>query len=224
MRAAVTSYGAMEVDDPIVHFLMLEELRTIVAGTRDTLRAVDVLAARAGDQHGSVAEGVSAVQETTGTGQLPRSNGGWDGEPGNSDWVSYDLDVVRITGGEPIRYVNSEPVLLPYAEERVLLRRMTGRNTPDFRAARDGLMRQYPGRWRNVTHVEQWEGGGVNDLFGASLAEQHTWHHEPDVEWMTLVPTELHGNLPHAGGASAARAGGTPDRPQAGPVTVIPQP
>jgi hypothetical protein len=32
-----------------------------------------------------------------------------------------------------------------------------------------------------------------------------TWHHHQDGARMQLVPTDLHSNIPHAGGASAAR-------------------
>jgi hypothetical protein len=161
---------------------------------------------------GTATEDLSPVEANAGTGRLPRSDGGWDGEPGNSPWVSFNLDVVRITHGEPVEYVHGEPVLEPYAAEQVVLPAMTGADTADFAAARRGLMRRYPGRWRNVSHVEAWEHGGTPDLHGGSLPEQYTWHHEPDVETMSLVPTALHGNLPHTGGASAARGGARPAR------------
>lgn len=161
---------------------------------------------------GTTTEDLSPVEQSRGKGRIPRSDGGWDGEPGNSPWVSFNPDVVRITHGEAVEYVHGEPVLSPYAEEQVILKRMTGRNGPDFRAAREGLMRQYPGRWRGLVHVAAWEHGGVPDLWGNALSEQHTWHHEPDVESMSLVPTALHRNLPHTGGASAARKGARPKR------------
>lgn len=150
-----------------------------------------------------------------GHGRSPETNGGWDGPKGNSGWISFNRDVVEITGGQPVRYVNGEPVLEGWAKERVLLHEMTGHNYPDFVAARLGLMRRYPGRWRNQTHVEHWELGEGRDLHGNRLGEQHTWHHEPDIETMSLVPLRLHENLPHLGGASSAREGREPERPKA---------
>jgi hypothetical protein len=161
---------------------------------------------------GTATEDLSPVERSEGTGRLPRSEGGWDSEPGNSPWVSFNPEVTRITGGEPVEYVHGEPVLRPYAREQVVLARMTGFDSPDFAAARQGLMRQHPGRWRNASHVEAWEHGGTPDLWGNSLGERYTWHHEPDVETMSLVPTALHSNLPHTGGASAARGGARPTR------------
>lgn len=161
---------------------------------------------------GTYTEGLGQVEQNLGTGRIPRSKGGWDGEPGNSGWVSQNLDVVRVTLGEPVQYVHSEPILKPYATEQVVLSRMTGDNKSDFQAAREGLMRQFPTRWRDAAHVEAWEMGGMADSWGNSLSERQTWHHEPDVETMTLVPTALHSKLPHTGGASAARRGATPAR------------
>jgi hypothetical protein len=169
---------------------------------------------------GSATEGLTPHEDpTVDAGRLPREEGGagqqqgnWEGERGNSTWASDHPDVLRITGDGRVEFVNGEPVFLPHATERVILTQMTGQDGGDFSAARRGLMEQYPGRWRNITHVESWEGGGVADLWGNALPEQHTWHHEPDVETMSLVPTPLHGNVPHEGGASAARGGGTPER------------
>ena len=74
------------------------------------------------------------------------------------------------------------------------------------------LMAKYPGRWRTLDHVEQWETGRAADSWGNTLKDRHTWHHEPDVETMTLVPTAVHQAAKHTGGASASAAGATPAR------------
>ena len=145
-------------------------------------------------------------------GQDGQSQGSWEGERGNSTWASDHPDVIRHTGDGRVEFVDGEPVLAPYAEERVILSQMTGDDGPDFAAARQLLMERYPGRWDSMAHVERWEKRGVADNLGNVLAEQHTWHHEPDVETMSLVPLALHGNVPHEGGASAARRGETPVR------------
>jgi A nuclease of the HNH/ENDO VII superfamily with conserved WHH len=203
----------LQLSDPQQWARMQSQLDILGAMSPDIARGTPVHDQPVGGR-GTATEGLSG-QKSSGPrsgGRIPRADGGWDGEPGNSPWVSFNPEVTRITQGEPVEYVDGEPVLAPYAVEEVILTTMTGRNTPDFRGARDGLMRQYPGRWRNVTHVEAWEGGGVPDSWGNALAEPHTWHHEPDVESMSLVPTALHGNLPHEGGASAARRGLTPVR------------
>lgn len=180
---------------------------------------------------GTATEGLDPMVDEPVSGRVPRSDGAWDGQPGNSPWVSHNVDVNRITHSEPVRYVRGEPVLRPYAARlegptgrvqpaQVILRSMTGHDGPDFAAARQALMARYPGRWTSAAHVERWE-AGAPDAWGQTLPERHTWHHEPDVETMTLVPTALHANLPHTGGASPARAGATPYRPPHGPVTHV---
>lgn len=182
---------------------------------------------------GTTTEGLGLVEEGRVRGRIPRSDGAWDGPSGDSPWVSYNVDVNRITHSEPVTYAHGEPVLRPYAARlegppgriqpaQVILRTMTGLDGPDFAASRRALMDRYPGRWTSAAHVERWE-AGAPDQWGLTLPERHTWHHEPDVETMTLVPTALHANLPHTGGASAATHGATPFRPLHGPVThVIP--
>jgi filamentous hemagglutinin len=127
--------------------------------------------------------------------------GSWGGERGNSEWFSDVEAVNRVTNYEPIEFVGGEPVFLPWARERAIIPDMTGIDHIDFAVADRSLLRQYPGRWPNQTAVAEWR--SANGL---------TWHHEPNLETMTLVPTELHGNVPHVGGASAARAGARPER------------
>ncbi|MEP4891498.1 MAG: DUF4157 domain-containing protein [Aliiglaciecola sp.] len=124
------------------------------------------------------------------------SGGFWGGQRGHSQWFSDHEGVNSITGFSAVPYRNGEPVLTQWAQEQVILNRMTGINDSDFAAADRGLLRQYPGRWRNQTAVASWR-----------IEQQLTWHHEPDLETMSLVPRALHGNVPHLGGASMARAG-----------------
>jgi|GEM_PF-5553632 len=124
--------------------------------------------------------------------------GEWGGQRGHSEWFSDVPEVNQITGYHPIQFVNGEANFRPWARARVILRRMTGLDS-DFAAADRGLMRQYPSRWRSQAAVERWRS-----------SERLTWHHEPDLESMTLVPMALHENVPHVGGASPARAGQRP--------------
>jgi hypothetical protein len=100
-------------------------------------------------------------------------------------------------------------LLRPSATEQAILPTMLGEDA-GFAAAREGLTEQYPRRWKNVTHVEDWEKARAPDMWRNQLTEKQTWHHEPDVETMTLVPMKLQANIPHEGGASAARAGAGP--------------
>ena len=162
-------------------------------------------------------EGTMPLNESQGDANIPRNDGGWDGEPGNSEWISFNPEVVRATGGEGILYVDNEPVMSPFAVEQAVLPGFDTRSR-DFSAARRELMRQYPGRWRNITHVEAWETQLVPDLQGNSLPERQTWHHEPDGTTISLVPTAMHDNVPHAGGIANTNNGtrGDVDAPFSG--------
>lgn len=121
---------------------------------------------------------------------------------------------MRITGTGEVPFKDFEPVLRTWAGERVILREMKGDNAKDFSAARKVLMnrKQNRGRWNSLDHVERWEKGQAADNFGAKLPEAYTWHHEGDVETMSLVPTFLHDHIPHFGGAGKARAGEKPEQ------------
>lgn len=126
----------------------------------------------------------------------PGPGGFWGGRRGHADWFSDNPAVNAITNYQAVPYRNGEPVLTAWAHEQVILTRMTGVDKVDFAAADRGLLRQHPGRWRNKTEVNEWR-----------RKNQLTWHHEPDLETMSLVPRALHGNVPHLGGASMTRAG-----------------
>jgi len=204
------------LDDPNAAIAELEALATRAIDLRSTAASEQARGVSPSDQpvgsEGSTTEGLEPhADPTVDAGRLPRTGGAWEGEPGNSTFASDNPDVIRITNGGRVEFVDGEPVLRPYATEEVILSQMGGTDA-DFPAARRGLMDQYPDRWRNVTHVEAWERGVEPDSWGNQLPEQHTWHHEPDVEGMSLVPTSLHESIPHEGGASAARGGARPVR------------
>lgn len=132
---------------------------------------------------------------------------GWKGEPGDSLWdpskAGYKPDKVEeitsVTKGEPIRFKDGYPDFSPYAYEakaadgslvpaRVEIK-MTGENGSDFGAARSAMA----------------------DKLGVDKFKEppgYTWHHNQDGVTMELVPSELHNNIPHSGGASLARTPG----------------
>jgi hypothetical protein len=204
------------LEDPNAAIAQLEQraaqkidVRGVAAS--EEMRGVPTSEQAVGGENSATAGLEPQADPTVETSRLPRSEGMWEGEPGNSEFASDNPDVIRITEGGRVEFVDGEPVLKGYATEEVILADMKGADA-DFAAARRGLMEQYPERWRNATHVEAWEKGLEPDLWGNELPEQHTWHHEPDVESMSLVPTALHENIPHIGGASPARGGARPQR------------
>lgn len=129
---------------------------------------------------------------------------GWAGKPGDSLWdpaeAGYHADkieeITSVTKGEPLRFEDGYPDFSPYALQaraadgspvpaRVEIR-MTGENGPDFGAARQAMA----------------------DKLGLPKFKEpagYTWHHNPDGVTMELIPSELHNNIPHSGGATLAR-------------------
>lgn len=129
---------------------------------------------------------------------------GWvSGDSGHGSWdpsttgMNKDKleDIESVTGGKPISFKDGYPDFSEY--------------TPSYKAA-DGSM--VPGR------VEIQMDGTKKDFDTASKAmaeklgldefvkpKDMTWHHHQDGVTMELIPTELHKNVPHAGGASLAR-------------------
>lgn len=119
--------------------------------------------------------------------RIPRKGGKWDGEPGNSKWHPDPNDpkgkeILDATGGKPIQYKDGYPDFSPHATHKVEIN-MTGNDAVDFKAA--------------------------NEAAGLSRTPKgYTWHHKEDGVTMELVPSALHGNVPHTGGASIVTSPG----------------
>jgi hypothetical protein len=144
--------------------------------------------------------------------RLPRTGGTWSGAPGNSIWTSTHPDVLAVTGNGQVRFRNGYPVLSPWAQSRVPLG-MSG-HASDFAEAdrifAEGIAkgtRSPPSGYVVDDFVRNGEpiaAGTERYRRAAGL----TWHHHQGGRTMLLVPTRLHANVPHTGGASAARAAG----------------
>jgi len=142
--------------------------------------------------------------------RLPRSMGTWSGPPGNSVWKSKRPEVILIVGEGGIRFRNGYPNFQPWSKATVKLEGMSGLAN-DFSEADFSLAR----RWAN----EPPPGTKAADFLKSTgepnpaaieryrVANRLTWHHHQGGNLMLLVPRDLHANIPHTGGASAARAG-----------------
>ena len=147
------------------------------------------------------------------TPRLPRSNGRWSGRPGNSVWKPFDKDAIRVIGkGNGVRFRNGYPDFSPWSVGRVNLGEMSG-EADDFVEAdklfAEGVMnrtRDPPAGFTREDFIYQ---GRPNATTAKTYRQQAglTWHHHQGGKLMLLVPTDLHANVPHTGGASAARAG-----------------
>lgn len=127
------------------------------------------------------------------------SSGFWADENarGNTLWFSDNKKVNEVTGYKPIKFRDGYPILDAYAWETVYLERMVGSDA-DFSPADIELARRHGQLKRNGEPNQQW----AKDYRKANML---TWHHHQDGARMQLMPFDLHSNIPHAGGASAAR-------------------
>jgi A nuclease of the HNH/ENDO VII superfamily with conserved WHH len=128
---------------------------------------------------------------------------GWDGNPGDSAWDPAKgvtdperLDEIKsVLGDKKLQFKDGYPDFTPYAHKvevdgklvpaRVEIE-MQGVNGPDFKAANEAMAKKL----------------GVKDY---DAPDGFTWHHNQDGVTMELIPSELHNNVPHSGGASLAR-------------------
>jgi A nuclease of the HNH/ENDO VII superfamily with conserved WHH len=130
----------------------------------------------------------------TGSSRLPASNGQWSGTPGNSDWTSSNSDVNSVTGGQPIPFRDGYPDFSQWSEGTFIFDNLTGQNS-DFGMVYDAVANEYG--LANRTEAQ-------NFLRELGL----TPHHVEDGRTIQLIPTALHNNIPHIGGASHLRNGG----------------
>jgi hypothetical protein len=142
--------------------------------------------------------------------RLPRSMGSWLGTPGNSVWTSTRPEVLEIVADGRVRFRNGYPDFSPWSRGQVQIG-MTGA-AEDFaeadRAFAQGVMnrtRPVPDGFSRADFIYN---GEPNAAAAARYRQAAglTWHHHQGGNIMMLVPTKLHANIPHTGGASAARA------------------
>jgi len=130
--------------------------------------------------------------------RLPRSNGRWLGEPGNSGWQSDLQEVNDVTGGKPIPFRNGFPDFSEWSWDEVEISDMTGEDTRDFAQADEEYARKRGWLKKNgePNKAESYRYRKDNRL---------SWHHVEDGVTMMLVPEKLHGNIPHTGGAATVK-------------------
>jgi hypothetical protein len=123
--------------------------------------------------------------------RLPVSDGYWTDllMPGESSWLSTKPSVNAITSGAPVPFTNGLPQLQQWSRGSYDFPNLTGNNNHDFGlayekiAANQGLP--------NKTAAKIW------------LSQQElTLHHNPNGVRLELIPSALHNNVPHAGGAT----------------------
>ena len=144
--------------------------------------------------------------------RLPRSGGSWSGVPGNSVWTSTNPDVIAVTGNGQVRFRNGYPDFSTWSRGQVNIGQSG--HASDFAEAdrlfAEGVVRGSRPVPPGYT-VDDFSRNGEAIAAGTERYRRTvglTWHHHQGGRRMLLVPTRLHANVPHTGGASAARAAG----------------
>ncbi|EAM3651010.1 hypothetical protein F0X69_22990 [Salmonella enterica] len=123
--------------------------------------------------------------------RLPRSNGYWDGSPGESNWHSNNPSVNAITGGEPISFSGGRPDFSPWSKGSITFNEgVLNGSQNDFTEVYKSIAKEM-----NITPT------AAKNL----LSEKGLTPHHLSVTEIILVPSDLHGNVPHIGSASDMR-------------------
>ena len=147
--------------------------------------------------HAETPTAESSVKGQSGTNvrtRLPRNNGYWEGEVGNSLWHSDIEAVNKITGGEGIPFVNGRPDFSKWSQgtQTFKLGELNGTNK-DFIAVYKKLMADSDGKLTSQNAAKLW------------LKNKGWTPHHNSTTTIIFVPRDLHGNIPHIGSASDMR-------------------
>ena len=141
--------------------------------------------------------------------RLPRNGGTWTGTIGNSKWIPDQNIVPGDRNGtnpehkswaqikerycfEGIAFSDGEADFSDVKKGTVEINDFTDDRAANFDQADEALALQ---RGCAPEEVEQWR-----------HENRYTWHECNDCKTMQKVPSEVHGNIPHAGGISAYKA------------------
>ncbi len=126
--------------------------------------------------------------------RLPRTNGKWEGLPGDGKWFPEKPEVINITNGEGVEFVNGRPNFTPWSKGTIKFKDgMLDGTKQDFNLLYEKIMRLKG--FNSLNQAKVW-------LLDKGL----TPHHKSETE-IELIPTDLHGNIPHIGSASDLRGG-----------------
>lgn len=131
--------------------------------------------------------------------QTPINNGQWEGERGESKWLSHNPEVnqhLHDAGVDGIHYGNARPDFSPVTKGQVEIPDMSANRDYNFKVA-DKLL------------AKEW-GVSPQDIADWRFDNKYTWHEEPDLKTMQLVPSIVNNRLGHVGGIGELNKGAVP--------------
>lgn len=124
--------------------------------------------------------------------RLPRNHGEWKGVEGESKWISHKPAVLKVTRGKPIRFRKERPDFSPWSKGSYSFKEGVLKGThEDFSVVKDKIKQQHG--FASKVKVEEW------------LEKEKLTIHHVDRWEVELIPSDLHNNIPHVGGAAEAR-------------------
>ena len=142
-----------------------------------------------------------------------RNAGGWTGDPGNSTWIP-DPDYVPQKGNpegktwgeildkygiDGIPFNDGEPDFSEVAEAEVQVDEIGPDRDENYAKAQEALAEKWT---KEQKDGHDWT---PEDVRNYQKKNHLTWHECGDRTTMQLVPAEVHSNVPHSGGVSAAK-------------------
>ncbi len=143
---------------------------------------------------------------------IPKSDGCWTGEPGNSIWKPNPesipqkwnpenntwkeiLDQYNIDG---IEFKDGEPDFSEVAEDSVEIDEYSTDRDDNYDAADQKLAEKWTSEQKDG---KSWS---AEDIAQYRKDNQLSWHERNDMKTIDFVPREIHLNVPHSGGISIA--------------------
>lgn len=144
---------------------------------------------------------------------LPENGGEWSGEKGNSTWEPNReeipkrppgnaetwgeiLDKYKING---IEFKDGEPDFLTISKGTVEINDFSTERNINFTQADEKLAEQWTSEGKDG---KEWS---AQDIKEYRKDNNLSWHERSDMKTLDLTPQEVHGNVPHSGGISAAK-------------------
>ncbi|WP_179283183.1 HNH endonuclease, partial [Paenibacillus taichungensis] len=126
--------------------------------------------------------------------RTPVNKGEWDGERGESTFVSEKPGVKEYldeAGVDGVEYKNAIPDFSLFTKAEVKIPNMTSDRRKNFAMADEILAKEWS------TPEKKWTAGDIADW---REDNNYTWHELNDLESMQLVPSKINGTYNHLGG------------------------
>jgi len=146
---------------------------------------------------------------------LPENNGKWEGAKGDSVWVPQDVFVPLKHNLEGLTWEKIKEIYkfkhIPFSDGEPDFTEVSKSTVKiiDFSISRNGNFTQADEKCADQWTKENKDGKiwSPEDVKAYRKENCLSWHERSDQNTMDLIPSIIHGNIPHSGGISAAKSG-----------------